>query len=200
MLLGSRLRGAALLLLGALVLHQARYILAFGPDAGAVERATGHAYLTTVAPLLVAGAVAVTIWTVLVPRIERVLAPPSGPAGMSLGERAGLFAFALLAIFFSQELAEGFAAGDGAPLAGLAGQGVWLALPLAVGLGLVAAVCSRLLDHAEATVAVRVRPRVPRRAPAVLLARPAPIRAAAYCSPLAFGLSRRPPPVLLCGC
>ena len=106
------------------------------------------------------------------PRIERVLAPPSGPAGMSLGERTGLFAFALLAIFFSQELAEGFAAGDGAPLAGLAGQGVWLALPLAVGLGLIAAVCSRLLDHAEATVAVRVRPRVPRRAPAVLLCTP----------------------------
>jgi len=51
-----RARALALLPLSALGVHQLRYELAFGGDAGHELAAEGHAYLTSLTPLLVLAA------------------------------------------------------------------------------------------------------------------------------------------------
>ena len=190
----ARLRGVALLALGALAVHQLRYLLAFRDDAGAALHREGHGYLAELIPVLVAFAAAGLAASLA----AGILARGAGRGRVITGPgRAVLYGVALFAVFVTQELAEGaLFAGHPAGLAAIVGGGAWLAAPLALAFGALAALAERLLDRAEGAIAGRLRrPGAPAEAPdpASPAARPAwrPLAAA----PLAFGLARRPPPL-----
>jgi membrane protease YdiL (CAAX protease family) len=194
----SRAAGsAALLAVGALALHQLRYLLAYGGQASAELERQGHSYLDTAAPLLVAAAVALLVVSVLSPALLRLA--PVLTRDVCGTERAAGYAAALLAVYFAQELTEGLlAGGHPAGLVGVLGAGGWLALPLAMALGALASVARGWLYRAERSLATLLgRPRLPRperRAPAP--ARP-PARPPLSSLGLPFGLARRPPPLAL---
>jgi hypothetical protein len=157
---------AALMGAGAFAVHQLRFLLAFGHDSGAVLAKQGHAYLVTVAPLVV--------WLLLAVFAHLLWCSARGvPARAPRGRRlwAGASA-ALLAAYCAQELIEGMvAAGHPAGFAGLAGGGGWLALPLSAAFGLVIALLMRGAAAAPAALAARrpwsaPRPTTPLRVPA----------------------------------
>jgi hypothetical protein len=187
------LRGAALLTLGALAVHQLRYLIAFGPSSGEALHREGHGYLAAALPVLVALAVALLAATL----VTGALARSAAGAGLGAGPgRALFYAAALLSVFVSQELVEGaLAPGHPAGLAAVVEGGAWVAAPLALGFGVIAAVVERLLDRAEEIISAGLAP-AERPAPA---ADPPPAtpwegRAPLAAAPLAFGLARRPPP------
>jgi hypothetical protein len=192
----SRAAGSAgLLVVGALLLHQLRYLVGYGGAAGAELERQGHAYLDLIAPLLVAGAMAMLIASVLVPALLRLA--PAVTRDVTTTERAAGYAGALLAVHLAQELAEGsLVAGHPAGMVGVLGASGWLALPLAMALGAVAAVARGWLYRAERRLAggltVRRLPRARKRhaAPAS-----APRRPALPSLGLRFGFARRPPPL-----
>ena len=186
-------RTAALLTLGALAVHQLRYLLAFGSESGAVLHREGHDYLAEAIPVLLTVAVAMIAARLIAGAASvRSAGAVAGPPG----RQALLYSGALLCVFWAQELAEGaLSAGHPGGLAAIAANGAWIAVPLACLLGLAAAVAERLLDRAEASIAV-VLAAVTRSSD---LAEPAGPATRAQRSPLialtlAFGFARRPPP------
>jgi hypothetical protein len=185
--IGSRLRLLALLLVAALSLHEARYLLVSGEYSGLAHV---HGYLELLAPILAVVAAAAVVASLLAPLVHRRLPRLADPSAAT--ERAAAYAIALLAIFFCQELIEGLVADQGA-LGGIAGPGGWLALPLAIGLGALVEAARGRLEQVERRVAVAVLPR-PRRAVARVNAPRMPVRVPLCSRPLAFGLGRRPPP------
>jgi hypothetical protein len=120
----------------------------------------------------------------------------SGPLARSFAARVSLYALTILAVFSAQELLEGalFAEHPAGAAAVLAAGG-WLALPLAVLAGALAALLDGGLIALESLLAVHPgaapRPRPPRRCGAW---RPIAVTALAS-RPAAFGLARRPPPL-----
>jgi hypothetical protein len=192
----SRAAGsAALLVAGALVLHQLRYLLAYGGTAGAELERQGHAYLDLVAPLLIATAVAMLIASVVAPAVLRLA--PVLTCDVSSTERAAGYAAALLAVYFTQELAEGvLASGHPSGFVGVLGASGWLALPLAMGLGALAAIARGWLYRAERRLAAVVdRHRLPRAPKRVRPPLSPSLRPALSSLALRFGLARRPPPL-----
>jgi hypothetical protein len=181
-----RVRLAAILSLGAFALHQLRYLIAsVGPSA-----AEGHRYMGDLLPALAVLVLAAILGTVL--RGTEGAAHAGGP----LARRVLVFAGALLAVYVSQELLEGLmAAGHPASFGALLAGGGWVALPLALAIGALAALLVRLLEGVERVIAVIHTERPLRsRAPAV---RGRALRAhgiSLLSAPLAFGLARRPPP------
>jgi hypothetical protein len=181
-----RVRLAAILALGAFALHQLRYLIA----SGGTSAAEGHRYMGDLLPPLSVLVLAALLATLLrgTEGASRVRAP--------LARRAAVFAGALLAIYLGQELLEGLmAAGHSASLIAVLADGGWVALPLAVAIGALAALLVRLLEGVERVIAVVHAERPLRsRAPAIrgraLRARGTSLLSA----PLAFGLARRPPP------
>jgi hypothetical protein len=125
-----RARAAALLPLAALAVHDLRYRLAYGGDAGHELARQGHAYLGIAKPLV--GVLCALLAAELVARLAR--AWRIGEAAEQNWSRSRLWALAtaaLVAVFFGQELLEGaIFAGHPAGLAGVLGAGGWLALPL----------------------------------------------------------------------
>jgi hypothetical protein len=186
------LRIASLLVLGELALHELRYVLAYGDKASTELAQQGHSYLIEAGPILVVGAVALIA--------ARLLAAASGSIDRGRCRPALLVAAAglaagLLATYAAQETAEGvFTTGHPEGLAGIFGGGGWIAVPLALLIGAIAAVLDRALDGAEVRLAARVRRRqrhprsANRRTPAP------PCRIPLELEGLAFGLARRPPP------
>jgi hypothetical protein len=192
----SRAAGSAgLLVVGALVLHQLRYLLAYGGQAGAELERQGHGYLDLLAPLLVAAAAAMLIASVVAPALMRLA--PALTRDVSSTERAGGYAAALLAVYFAQELAEGaLASGHPAGLVGVLGASGWLALPLAMALGAFGAIVRGWLYRAERRLAAALtRPRLPRAPRRVSAPATSPPRPALSSLALRFGLARRPPPL-----
>ena len=138
-----RVRPSGLLLIpaAALVVHQARYTLAYGSRANAELAAQGHAYLYSVVP-----------WTIFALGIGGSLflrrvarAARTGKSGtFTRTSTAGLWSLttlALLAIYAVQESLEGLEiAGHPGGVAGVVGHGGWWAVPAAavVALGVVA--------------------------------------------------------------
>jgi hypothetical protein len=167
----SAIRTAAVIALGAFVVHQLRYLAGLGHGPGGSE----HSYLSVVLPCLVGlapssavGATAATLTN------GSVTAPTPGWAFCTA---------ALLGIFCAQETAEGLA-----PFA----HGGWTAVPIAI---LVGRLVSLLLSVFRSVERRLTRSRRMPRAPSVLgRPRPAQTRTVAR-KPLAFGLARRPPPV-----
>ena len=190
---GQRARAFAVLALAGFALHQLRYLVAFGGDAGAALSAQGHGYLEHALPVLLGlGLLALGV-TVL----RSLLWPDRiGAAGPGLARATLACVGVLLAAYSVQELVEGaLAGGHPGGLSALFGGGGWLALPLAVALGLAAALALRALAGLEPGIAARVRrrplrPRRARRAPSP----PSTFQIPRASAPLAFGLARRPPP------
>jgi hypothetical protein len=161
----------------AFAVHQLRYQLAYGSRAGAALSASGHGYLTSLAPWI-ALLLALAAGSFLA-RVARAAAgrphlrPNRAFAGLWALSSAGL-----LAAYSIQETLEGlFAAGHPGGLEGVFGHGGWWAVPLAVLAGLVVALLLRLAAAVVATVARTVS--LPRFAPFSLS------------RPLAAALSRR---------
>jgi hypothetical protein len=191
---GSLPRSAALISLGALAVHQLRYQLAYGGDAHAELARQGHGYLTQALPLLIAAAMAI-VAAGLIRAALRPRRAAAGP-GIRLAARAGLFALAIFAAFAIQETSEGLLfAGHASGAAAVFAGGGWLALPLALVIGSVAAILDGGLARLETLVARALPatplPRAPRRH-----GHPAATATLSLVrSPLAFGLARRPPPL-----
>jgi hypothetical protein len=189
-----RARALALLPLSALGVHQLRYELAFGDQAGHELAAQGHAYLTSVTPVLVLAAALVA--AELLARFARAYHGDGGaerrPPFLVL---ALVIAATLVVIYASQELVEGlFATGHPGGLIGVFGDGGWWSVPLALGFGAGIALLLRGADAAIAFIAharspARTRPVTPRRkeAPRVVFL---PAR-----SPFASAAPGRAPPL-----
>lgn len=175
-------RIAAILMPGALLLHQLAYAL------GGAGIAGPHHYLELLAPLAVAGAASLALGSLLPPALGRDDGSPQPFVPLALG-------MALLAIFVAQEAMEATLLGGGA--AGLAASlsVAWLAPPLALLLGALGAALLLALDRAgrilaRAAVATPVAARRP--PPAAVPGNPELHSLA--CSGLGFGFARRPPP------
>ena len=194
-------RAASLLSLGALAVHELRYLLAYGDRASEALASQGHAYLSDLGGALITVLLATLLATVL----AGALAPPArrpGQAARSAFPRtAALYAFALLAIFCAQELTEGaVAAGHPAGLAAVVAHGGWIALPLAMAAGAACALVCLALREVERTLARRSSHRPARpRPPALAEPHAAPARRSLASLNLAFGFARRPPPLLPAG-
>jgi hypothetical protein len=184
-----RVRLAAILALGAFALHQLRYLIAFGGSSSEELARQGHGYMADWLPILGAFVLSALIGTLIRGRLGARLVRASLP------RRAAIFAAALLAIFVTQESLEGLmAAGHPGGAAAVIASDGWLAIPLALALGFVAALLANALERIEVAIAARrtipVLPRAPRDTGC---ARRAPSLPHALDS-LAFGLARRPPP------
>ena len=191
-IIAQRLRLASLLALGSFGLHQLRYLLAYGGDSRQALAEQGHDYLASALPVLAALALAALLATVLRIRLG------AGFSDTPWSRRILLCAAALLTIYAGQELLEGMlAAGHPAGAAALLGGGGWLALPLALVVGSLVAVAARLLEGIEVALALRLPRRLAVRAPRVRGVAREKRGANPLSSPLAFGLARRPPPVLV---
>jgi hypothetical protein len=161
----------------ALVVHQARYWLAFGSHANAELAAQGHSYLTSVVP-----------WAIL------ALALGAGAFLRRLGDERSLgrapgatlwllTTAGLIAIYAVQETLEGMVvAGHPGGVAGVLGHGGWWAVPVAALLAL-AIVALLRAGHAVLRLASGGAPTWPRVAPvfptAPILIAPAPLARAA---------------------
>jgi hypothetical protein len=132
--------GTALVPPAAFVVHQLRYLLAYGSASGVELQRTGHSYLHSVVPWLVM-LIALTAGCFL-RSLGRAFSGETSRARFTLSF-TGLWlacAGSLVAIFAGQEFLEGlFATGHPAGLAGIFGYGGWWAVPVAVCVGLVLA-------------------------------------------------------------
>jgi hypothetical protein len=153
----TRVRGALLMPLCALAVHQLRYYVAYGSGASRQLERQGHTYLTAIEPfLLLAAALA----------IGTFLGAISRRAASSNRERSttrlwAICALTLIAIFCFQELFEGaFVAGHPAGLAGMIGHGGWLAVPAAIAVGGLLALALRVAERLIARIATRAQDRV----------------------------------------
>ena len=185
---------AALVPAAALAVHQLRFFLAFGPNAGLELARQGHSYLHSVVPwivLLIGVAAGAFLWG-----LGRALRGQTSVPRYTMS-LAGLWVVCsacLVAIFVAQEFLEGvFAVGHPAGLAGVFGYGGWWSIPAALCVGLVLAVVFHgarwVLDE------VAQRRRGASLGPVVRLAPSRPVDALlARLSPLAEGSSGRGPP------
>lgn len=188
-------RATALLALGALAVHELRYVLAYGSHAQQAMASQGHGYLGELTPAIVVLALSAILGRLVAAAFGR---GAGNGRPTTLARSAAFFATALTLIFSVQELVEGaFFAGHAGGLAAILGEGGWIALPLALAIGALAALADRLLAGAEQVLALRARRRriLPR---AAVIAPPAqaPRRPPLAGLALAFGFARRPPPVL----
>jgi hypothetical protein len=184
-------RATGTLALGALALHELRYLLASEPG---LDAHGAHAYMAQTVPVIV------VLATALLAAV--LLAPLSGHAPRrrrrSLRARAVLYAALLLGLFWTQELAEAtFSGCVWAGVAALVDSGGWIALPLALALGSIAALATHGLEGMERRLAAAQWAPCPRRtrsgSRAVTGVRLRPRVADA----LAFGIAPRPPPAAL---
>jgi hypothetical protein len=191
---GSTLRVAALVAVAALALHELRYLIGFGGDAGAALEARGHGYLGA-AGLAVALLVALAAGELLVAvrrSLRSATASPQAPFGV-LWMAASC---ALVVVYAGQEMAEGLlTSGHPDGVATLAAANGWVAVPLAVAIGAVVALLLRGSAAVEALAAARgarSRP-APRRGLQPSHPAPAPTHAPAT-SLLSRNLAGRAPP------
>lgn len=193
------LRSIALLVAGSLALHDLRYAFGYGSRARAALVEHGHGYLTAfegLAVLLALAAVAGLGLGLLRARLGD--GQPGSPGSHSPGAFGHVWlgsGAALWTIYVVQEWLEGLmAAGHPAGLAGVVGQGGWIAALLAVAIGALVALALRGAERALEWAAVGRRTRVAR----LSADRPAPPRASARprVAPIATHGAERAPPAL----
>jgi hypothetical protein len=160
--LAWRIRAGALIAVGALGVHDLRYLLAYHGHASQELAVQGHAYLRLATPaiagLLVLAAAAFAA------RVMRAYASGDGGEPRLLPSTPRLWALAsalLIGVYSTQEwmeglLSEGHAGGIGAPFS----HGGWLALPLALLIGFLIALALRGAATAIAAAAARGRARL----------------------------------------
>jgi hypothetical protein len=179
----------------AFAVHQLRYMLAFGGNAGVELTRQGHSYLHSVVPWIVLAmgfAVGGFLWA-----LGRALAGQRSVPRYTLSLAAlwAVCSVCLVGIYVVQEFLEGlFATGHPAGLAGIFGFGGWWSIPAAACVGLVLAailhgarwVLDEIAQRCVGVLIARVRrPASPLRSRDALLPR---------LSPLAEGWSGRGPP------
>ena len=124
----------------AFAVHELRYLLAYGSNAGAELQRSGHSYLHSVVPWLIA--VVALCAGYFLRSLGRAFAGHTSLPRYTLS-LAGMWvacSAALVGIFTCQELLEGvFATGHVAGLAGVFGFGGWWAIPASLSIGLVVA-------------------------------------------------------------
>jgi hypothetical protein len=189
--IAHRLRLGAVLALGAFALHQLRYLIAFGDSSSAELAREGHGYMADALPILAVFALSALLATLIRGRFGSTL------SRAPLTRRAATFALAVFAIYVTQESLEGLlAAGHAGGIAAVLAGGGWVAAPLALVLGALAALIVRSLEGIEAVVAaLRPRKLLPR-APRVRGRAQVGRRIALLETLLASGLACRPPPAL----
>ena len=194
-------RAASLLSLAALVVHELRYLLAYGDRAEEALASQGHAYLSDLGGALVTLTLATLLATLLAGALAPAARRPDQPAGRAFRRTAVLYALALVAIFCAQELTEGaIAAGHPAGPAAILAHGGWVFLPTALAIGALCSLACFALRGIDRTLArATARRRSPRRP--TILAQPhaAPGRLPLTSLNLGFGFARRPPPLLPAG-
>ncbi|MGI8946112.1 MAG: hypothetical protein ACR2GL_07745 [Thermoleophilaceae bacterium] len=192
--LASPLRFVALLLAGALAIHELRYRIGYHELAATALREQGHAYLTVVGLLVsVVVAVALALFGAALLRARGGASHRSGRSPLALSWAYATFS--LIALYTTQELLEGLlSAGHRGGLAGVVGNGGWAALCLALVLGAGIALLCRGAEVAIALVAGRARR--PRRRPRAA-GRPRPPRSLPRpLDAVARNLAGRGPPLL----
>lgn len=179
----------------ALAVHQLRFLLAFGHASGAQLAQTGHAYLHSLVPWLIA-LIGLAAGGFLCGMGQAF----SGQRSLrrytaSLAALWLACAGCLIAIYAAQEFLEGVVlSGHPAGLAGIFGYGGWWAIPAAVAVGLVLAAILHGARWALDEIARRWSPAAPRRRrSATAPARP-PALGLPRLAPLAGGWSDRGPP------
>ena len=188
---------AGLLPPAALAVHELRYVLAFGPNAGIELQRQGHAYLHSFAPWIAVAAALVA--GAFLRALGRAFTGRTSVSRLSVSFATLWLACTscLIAIYVGQELLEGvFAAGHPTGWIGVFGYGGWWSIPVAACIGLVLAAVYHAADWVLGEVsrrfgaAVRARRRRP----------PSPIRPARRAlprpAPVAGGWSGRGPPAL----
>ncbi len=159
----GRMRAGALGLGAAFALHQLRFLIAYQGAAHHELARQGHGYLR----VLVALVPAVLVLTAL--HFAGSLAAARRGAGAEApSPRVRVLwpvtSVGLLALYAAQESLEGFVeAGHPVGLGGVLGQGGWIAVPLAVVLGLIVAVLLRGAAALVGYVAARAARGAPRR-------------------------------------
>ena len=137
---------------GALGVHDLRYVIAYHGSAAHELSATGHGYLKGVTPLLV-GVLVLALANFAV----RLLLRSAEPKLPSLRRMWAVITLVLVTIYVCQEWIEGMvASGHPAGVAGVLGEGGWVAVPLAIGIGLLIALALR---GAERAIALAAAPR-----------------------------------------
>ena len=156
----------ALLLAANVVVHELRYLLAYGDEAPEVLSHEGHGYLNAVTPLL--GLIAAFALARLLVRTAASI--PVTTRRPRLRVMWPACSAALFGLYCSQELLEGVLFGghpDG--WAGVMGGGGWVALPLAIAIGALLAaglrVARALGRRGLVPVLLRWRPTVGGRTP-----------------------------------
>jgi hypothetical protein len=153
---GRTLLLAALVAVAVLALHELRYLIGYGGNAGHELAVQGHGYLpgASVGVLLLAGLGVAQVLLAFRRALRSATASPAPPFGVLWIASI----CALLAIYCSQELLEGLlATGHPSGFGALAANGGWSALPLAFGLALIVALALRGVAAAESLVARRAR-------------------------------------------
>jgi hypothetical protein len=190
-----RVRPSGLLLIpaAALVVHQARYTLAYGVRANAELAAQGHSYLHSLVP-----------WTILALGVGTALflrrlarAARTGESGtftrLSTAALWSVTTVGLLAIYAVQETLEAFSAsGHPAGMAGVLGHGGWYAVPAAAVVAF-AVVAVMRAGRVVLRLAAQQAPRAARlAAPSILVPLSVALVAA---TPLALAAAGRAPPL-----
>ena len=190
-----RVSGDGLLLVpaAALVVHQLRYALGYGPGAGVALSTQGHAYQHSLVPWVVlALGAGFSAFLRRVARARRT-GEPGLAARLSPAALWAVTAAGLLAIYTVQETLEGtFATGHPGGIAGVFGHGGWWAVPasavVAAGVVALVGVGRAVLRLAGARPAPRLR--------SLVLAGSAPRGATLLRpAPLARSAAGRAPPV-----
>jgi hypothetical protein len=151
-----------LIAVGALGVHDLRYLLAYHGHAGHELAVQGHGYLHLATPLI-AGALVLAA-AAFTTRVLRAYERGDGDGPRPLPGTCRLWAFAsvlLMSVYSSQEWLEGLLAqGHPGGLAAPFGHGGLLALPLAAVIGLLIALALRGAAAAIAVAAARGRARL----------------------------------------
>jgi hypothetical protein len=165
--LPTRIRAAALISVGALGVHDLRYLIAYHGGATHELSVTGHGYLKGVTPLVI-GALVLALANLAM----RLLLGSAEPKLPSLQRMWAFLSALLVAIYVCQEWAEGMVArGHPGGVAGVMGHGGWVAVPLALAIGLLIALALRGAERAIALAgAPRPRPMLRPRAVVALVA------------------------------
>lgn len=184
---------------GALGVHDLRYLLAYRGGAGHELSLQGHGYLRLATPLI-AGLVVLAA-AAFAARVMRAYAAGDGgePRPLPSTRRMWLLASALLiAVYSTQEWLEGeLAAGHPGGLAAPYSHGGWIALPLALLIGLLIALALRGAAAAIAVAAGSGGARLGRPVPSALLSSVSrSVWTARVQAPLARRLAPRAPPAV----
>lgn len=152
---GRRLRAMCAVLIGAYVVHQLRYLLAYRSGAADALAVQGHAYLAQVLCPLIGSMLALAMGHALWSLARPVPESRRRVRGLGLIVPA---AAALLGIYAVQELLEGaLATGHPVGLDGVLGAGGWLAVPLSLVAGFVVALLIVQVDAAADRARYRMR-------------------------------------------